>query len=45
MKTGDVYMSAYGRYVYMQINKQKWLFDEENKRRVDQDKFKPQESR
>lgn len=45
MKTGDVYMSAYGRYVYMLGNKKKWLFDEENTRRVGKGKFKPRESR
>ncbi|MDW3191746.1 MAG: hypothetical protein R8G66_05255 [Cytophagales bacterium] len=40
MKSGDVYLSAYGRYVYLKMKDRKWIFDEQNKRMINQGNYK-----
>lgn len=40
MKSSDVYLSAYGRYVYLKMKDRKWIFDERNKRTIDQGNLK-----
>lgn len=40
MKSGDVYLSAYGRYVCLKVKDRKWMFDEQNKRIIDKGDFK-----
>ena len=40
MKSGDVYLSAYGRYVYLKMKDRKWIFDEQSKRVINQGNYK-----